>query len=111
MFNFHRTNEGIAEIYEILLAEDANSDFADRFGSAIRFSHRENKYHEVGYLVAIPDKEEQTVKILLCCKKGLTEDDKRNLYEEMELLLGKAVYKIGAEEAEGWFLHDELSDL
>ncbi|MFA4918281.1 MAG: hypothetical protein WC581_03405 [Thermodesulfovibrionales bacterium] len=112
MFNFCRVDEGTSEIWEIVLAEDVSADFTERFGLALRFTHREeSKYHQMGYLAVIPSGTEETSKILLCCKGRLTENEKRKLYEEMELLLGKSVYKGGAEEAEGWFLYDELSVL
>jgi hypothetical protein len=112
MFNFYRVNEGTNEIWEIVLAEDVSADFTERFVSALRFTQREeSKYHKMGYLAVIPSRTEKTSNILLCCKGRLTENEKRKLYEEMELLLGKSVYKLGTEEAEGWFLYDELSVL
>lgn len=112
MFTFHRLHARPAEIWSIALADGVLAGAAKRFGKAVRFNARPqgagpSRFHEVGVLVAF-EGDGGDVEFVLACRDGLTENEKRTLYVELEMLLGREAYRVGSDEVRGWFLHDAL---
>ena len=115
MFTFYRTRTGSAEAFDILVAQNSLPDSNKRFGTALTYTRQDAPFHAIGTLVLIHPGNETTstaknnVEVFLAAKQ-LSEDERTRLIIEIELLTGKSVWKIGREDANGWYLHDELSD-
>jgi hypothetical protein len=114
MFNFFRNSfvtEQQVEVWEILVFKDSIPDAEKRFGKPIVFiiGDEENTgWHRIGKLVNILLSDEKN-EIFLTCYNGLTESEKRQLYREIQLLLGgKDVFEGLGEEESGWFFNDRL---
>ncbi|MBI5267773.1 MAG: hypothetical protein HY851_11140 [candidate division Zixibacteria bacterium] len=111
MFTFHRVRAGAAEIWDILVAPGVIPDAEVRFGRPMHHLHpaQESPFHEVGTLVAIRDDGKQEVELLVVGKDRLTEAEVNTLLRELELLLGKSCWTMGAEIVPaGWVLRDCL---
>lgn len=112
MFTFHRLHSQPAEIWSIALAEGVAAGARRRLGKAVRFNARDrdaglSHFHEVGVVVAF-ETANGDVEFIVACRDGLTEPEKRTLFVELEMLLGREVYRTGSEEVRGWFLVDSL---
>lgn len=107
MFHFqrqHLTVMGSIEAYTILLASDPQR--AKRFDHAVRVKLCEDKYFEIGNLLAVHGTE--STEFLLAVRTGLTEQEKQQLVKEVELLFGREVHECG-EETDGWFLRGAVA--
>lgn len=108
MYIFHRTRAGTTEVFDIIIPEEALPQSTSRFGDPLRFSRREDRYHEIGTLVLIHDSDE--TEYLLAAKAGLSEDECFQLDRELELLVGKEIHCNGSDRIHGWFEHDALKN-
>src|SRR5690348_9925242 len=55
MFIFHRSRRQPVEIFDILIHEGQLPDAEERFGPALRWGRREERFHEVGNAILIHD--------------------------------------------------------
>ncbi len=109
MFTFRRVGRGRAETWQILVAEREGKGWSSRFGTPLRRLNLDRpRSHEIGVVVAI-DRGEET-EVLLAVKQGLTDAERRILDGELEELLGRSVFQSGANDEQGWFRWDSLSD-
>ena len=109
MFSFRRVGRDRAETWQILVAEREGKGWVSRFGKPLCTLNPDRpRSHEIGVVVAI-DRGEET-ELLLAVKQGLTDAERRILDGEVEELLGRGVYQNGAEDENGWFRWDTLSD-
>lgn len=104
MFIFSRTEDGPAEAWEITLPSD-HPDAERRFGPALKHSARNERFHSVGVLVVLRG---ETAKIFVGGKDGLTQAEQNQLSIEIEMLVGKHVWEVGAEPEKGWYLWEGL---
>lgn len=103
IFTFSRLTTRPAESWSITLAEGIVPGAAKRFGRAVRLNGRPPSagptyFHEIGVLVAF-EAHKGDVDFLLACRHGLTDEEKKTLYVELEMLLGRSVYRIGTPRA------------
>jgi len=106
MFIFHRLRRGTTEVFDILLSENGLSEAEDRFGRAVRYGLREERYHSVGMVILIHDEKE--TEFFLACKSELEETEYAQLHQELEHLTGQELHALGSEPTIGWYEHDYL---
>lgn len=114
MFTFSRLTTRPAESWSITLAEGIVPDATKRFGRAVRLNGRPpgagpTHFHEIGVLVAF-EAHKGDMDFLLACRHGLTDEEKKTLYVELEMLLGRSVYRIGTPRVRGWFHHEVIGN-
>jgi hypothetical protein len=108
MFIFQRSRSGATEVFSILLPEGAAARAKERFGQSLRCGAREDRYHEVGKLVLIHDKDE--VECFMAAKEAISEEEHQQLDREVELLTGREVHDGDGEPVRALFVHDSLKD-
>jgi hypothetical protein len=106
MFIFHRSRRQPVEIFDILVHEGGLPDAEERFGPALRWGRREERFHEVGNAILIHD--EMQTEYFLMAKEGLSEEDLRLLDIELLQLIGEGqdVQAYGYGPVRGTFEHD-----
>ena len=114
MFNFYRdtfATKQQVEVWDIVVFKDSIPEAEKRFSKTCKFlitDEEDTGWHRIGKLVNILLSDERN-EIFLTCYNGLTEDEKRQLYREIQMLLGgKEVYEGIGEEESGWFFNDIL---
>ncbi|QEH38980.1 hypothetical protein OJF2_75920 [Aquisphaera giovannonii] len=106
MFIFHRSRRQPVEIFDILIHEEGLPDAEERFGPALRWGRREERFHEVGHAILIHD--ELQTEYFLMAKEGLSEEDLGTLDVELLQLIGEGqdVQTFGYGPMRGTFEHD-----
>ena len=87
MFIFHRSRRQPVEIFDILVLEGGLPNAEGRFGAALRWGRREERFHEVGSAILIHD--EMQTEYFLMAKEGLSEEELRLLDIELLQLIGE----------------------
>jgi hypothetical protein len=106
MFIFHRARREPVEIFDILILEGEAPDSEQRFGAALRWGRRDERFHEVGSAILIHD--EMQTEYFLMAREGLTEDELALLDVELLQLIGEGqdVHTYGTGPVRGTFEHD-----
>ena len=106
MFIFHRSRRQPVEIFDILVHEGGLPDAEERFGPALRWGRREERFHEVGSAILIHD--EMQTEYVLMAKEGLSEEDLGLLDIALLQLIGEGqdVHTFGYGPVRGTFEHD-----
>ena len=106
MFIFHRSRRHPVEIFDILILEGGVPDAEERFGPALRWGRREERFHEVGSAILIHD--DMQTEYFLMAKEGLAEEDLRLLDIELLQLIGEGqdVRTFGDGPFRGTFEHE-----
>lgn len=93
--------------------ENSLPNALERFGTALGHDGcsidpggADTRCHEVGVLVAI--RQADGVEIVLSAKSGLSEEEERTLWFQVNALLGAHVHQWGGEPVQGWYCHDKL---
>ena len=106
-FKFARQRTGETEIWNILVPA-AGKDLTARFGRPLRVDASAAKFHEAGELFVVHG--ETASEFILACHFELTEEERNALAAEITLLIGREVFRIGAEFEPRWVLHDQIED-
>ncbi|WP_165231664.1 hypothetical protein [Aquisphaera insulae] len=106
MFIFHRSRRQPVEIFDILVHEGGLPDAEERFGPALRWGRRDERFHEVGSAILIHD--EMQTEYFLMAKEGLSDADLNLLDIELLQLIGEGqdVHTFGYGPIRGTFEHD-----
>jgi hypothetical protein len=106
MFIFHRARRHPVEIFDILILEGNVPDAEERFGTALRWGRRDERFHEVGSAILIHD--EMQTEYFLMAREGLSEDELALLDVELLQLIGEGqdVHTYGTGTVRGTFEHD-----
>src|SRR6476619_6016174 len=106
MFIFHRSRRQPVEIFDILILEGGLPNAEGRFGAALRWGRREERFHEVGSAILIHD--EMQTEYFLMAKEGLSEEELRLLDIELLQLIGEGqdIHTFGDGPVRGTFEHD-----
>lgn len=111
MFIFHRRHRnGSADVFDICLPADAIKDATKRFGPALNFfmPNNDERYHLLGWVVLVSDEQQNNETGFYLACKNLFEAEKRTLYRELEMFVGKNCWTYGSKAEVGWFMTDSL---
>ena len=106
-FKFARQRTGETEIWNILVPA-TGEELTARFGKPLRFDGSDAQFHEAGELFIVHGA--KASEFILACHFELTEEERNALAAEITLLIGREVFRIGAEFEPRWVLHDQIED-
>lgn len=101
-FQFLKESRQVTDVYAILIREGSMPEARERFGQALLWDEGQQRFHEVGRLVVIPQDGDEGISFVMTCKP-LSPDEQSRLRREAALLLGGEIDVLGEGMVPGWF--------